>query len=75
MKLSIEQVQKMAELQKQVVEVYNTYDLSSFSERGVLMTAKTFFDTFKTFSIKSRRRADYPYEVSAVVGEVLFTQS
>lgn len=72
MKLSIEQVQQIVELQKQVEAVYKNFDYSIVGPHDVHMQDKTFLETFETFAVRERGCEEYPYEVSAVAGGIKF---
>ncbi|MBD7984444.1 hypothetical protein H9649_07625 [Sporosarcina sp. Sa2YVA2] len=72
MKLSIEQVQKLADAQKSYNELYETIGFCAIRENGVHMVDMDFIETFETFAVTDDGGEDYPFELSAVVDSVQF---
>ena len=67
MKLSIEQLEKVVNVQKQVAALHKEIKLCGIHHYDVHMRFIDFIETFNTFGIVEREgNNDYPYEVSTV---------
>lgn len=73
MKLSIEQLQDMAELQKRVNEFHKLKGFVGVSYGHVQLTGECFVETFPTYVARQREYCEtYSHELSTVAGGVRF---
>lgn len=73
MKLSVEQVQELAALQREISKSYKQGGFINVDKNHIFMWPNDFLDTFGTFSVGVEEyNRDFPYYLTAVVDGALF---